>query len=135
MTFWSLRHAAKLARSRRGRERSAPSLRLDKHPDKTLIGRIEKGFDFLGYRFGSQVLQVAEATIKRFVEHATQLYEPRHRKRKKAPLLGRYVRRWLWWADGGLEPRHDFGVRVCLARYRIMYALLPTRQSPPLIGA
>jgi hypothetical protein len=24
------------------------SLRLEKHPDKTFIGRIERGFDFLG---------------------------------------------------------------------------------------
>ncbi len=28
------------------------SLRLEKHPDKTFIGRIERGFDFLGYHFG-----------------------------------------------------------------------------------
>ena len=25
------------------------SLRLEKHPDKTFIGKIERGFDFLGY--------------------------------------------------------------------------------------
>ena len=29
-------------------------LKLQKHPDKTLMGRIEKGFDFLGYHFGPQ---------------------------------------------------------------------------------
>jgi hypothetical protein len=110
-------------------------LRLDKHPDTTLTGRIEKGFDFLGYRFGSQVLKVAEATIKRFLEHATQLYEQRQRKRKKAPLPGRYVRRCLGWSDGALKPRHaHIGVPVCLAGHRIIYALVPTSQSPPLIG-
>jgi hypothetical protein len=27
------------------------SLNLEKHPDKTFIGRIERGFDFLGYHF------------------------------------------------------------------------------------
>ena len=26
-------------------------LRVEKHPDKTFIGRPEKGFDFLGYHF------------------------------------------------------------------------------------
>ena len=26
-------------------------LSLDKHPDKRFIGRVEKGFDFLGYHF------------------------------------------------------------------------------------
>ncbi len=25
---------------------------VEKHPDKTFIGRIEKSFDFLGYHFG-----------------------------------------------------------------------------------
>ena len=28
-------------------------LKLEKHPDKTFIGRIEKGFDFLGYHFAN----------------------------------------------------------------------------------
>jgi hypothetical protein len=32
------------------------ALRLEKHPDKTFIGKIERGFDFLGYRFGAAVL-------------------------------------------------------------------------------
>ena len=27
------------------------NLKLEKHPDKTFIGRIDRGFDFLGYRF------------------------------------------------------------------------------------
>jgi hypothetical protein len=27
------------------------SLRLEKHPDKSFIGRIERGFDFLDYHF------------------------------------------------------------------------------------
>jgi hypothetical protein len=31
-------------------------LRLEKHPDKTFIGRIEKGFDFLGYHFSPEGL-------------------------------------------------------------------------------
>lgn len=80
------------------------SLRLEKHPDKTFIGRIAKGFDFLGYHFGSRVLELAEATIKNFVEQATLLYEQGRRERVKAPLLGTYVRRWLGWAKGGLPP-------------------------------
>jgi hypothetical protein len=70
-------------------------LRLDKHPEKTFISKIEKGFDFLVYRFESKVLEVAGATIKRFVEHATQLYEQGRRERVKAPMQGRYVRRWI----------------------------------------
>jgi RNA-directed DNA polymerase len=79
------------------------ALRLEKHPDKTFIGKIERGFDFLGYRFGARVLELAEATIERFIEQATRLYEQGRRERVKAPLLGRYVRRWLGWAKGGLQ--------------------------------
>jgi len=26
-------------------------LKLEKHPDRTFIGRVERGFDFLGYHF------------------------------------------------------------------------------------
>ncbi len=35
------------------------SLSLEKHPDKTFIGRIERGFDFLGYHFGQEGLTMA----------------------------------------------------------------------------
>ena len=49
-TRWKLRRAVKtLNQELRG-------LRLEKHPDKTFIGRIEKGFDFLGYRVTPQDL-------------------------------------------------------------------------------
>lgn len=78
------------------------SLRLEKHPDKTFIGKIERGFDFLGYRFGAPVLTLAAVTIEKFVEHATRLYEQGRRQRVRAPLLGDYVRRWTQWAKGGL---------------------------------
>jgi hypothetical protein len=35
------------------------ALGLDKHPDKTLIGRVAMGFDLLGYHFGPKGLMVA----------------------------------------------------------------------------
>ena len=62
------------------------ALKLEKHPDKTFIGRIEKGFDFLGYHFSRDGLTVAEDTLKRFVERVTRLYEQER---------GLYVRRWF----------------------------------------
>jgi len=37
---------------------------LSKHQYKTFIGRIEKGFDWLGYHFGSDGLSVATKTIE-----------------------------------------------------------------------
>ena len=53
----------------------------------------------------------AKATIQKFVEHETRLYE-QERERPDCPsALGMYVRRWNWWvsgpsggADGGLWP-------------------------------
>ena len=39
------------------------SLCLLKHPDKTFIGRIERGLDFLGYRFGPEGLSMAKNTV------------------------------------------------------------------------
>jgi hypothetical protein len=43
--------------------------------DKTFIGRIEKGFDFLGYHFSPEGLSVAKNTIERFIARAVRLYE------------------------------------------------------------
>jgi len=40
-----------------------------------LIGKTERGFDFLGYHFGPEGLAVAEKTLDNFVERATRLYE------------------------------------------------------------
>jgi hypothetical protein len=54
-----------------------------------------EGLDFLSYRFGERVLELAEATIERFVEQATRLFDQGRSERVKALLLGRYVRRWL----------------------------------------
>jgi hypothetical protein len=46
----------------------------DASPDKTFIGRIERGFDFLGYHFGPEGLTMAASTIELFVEPALRLY-------------------------------------------------------------
>jgi hypothetical protein len=51
------------------------ALGLAVHPDKTFIGRIERGFDFLGYRFTPSGLTVASATWQRFCDRAHRLYE------------------------------------------------------------
>jgi hypothetical protein len=102
---------ARLRTTVRAVNESLSTLRLEKHPDKTFIGKIQRGFDFLGYRFGAPVLEMAQATVEKFVEQATRLYEQGRRQRSKAPLLGAYVRRWLGWARGGLGdlPRSGTG--------------------------
>ena len=72
-------------------------LKLEKHPDKTFIGRIDRGFDFLGYRFVAEGLRLAAQTKQRLVERATRLYE----QGAAASRIGEYVRHWLTWVRSG----------------------------------
>ena len=60
-TRWNLRRVVKTL------NRELDALQLEKHPDKTFIGGIEKGFDFLGYRFTPRSLTVAQRTIENFL--------------------------------------------------------------------
>ncbi len=95
-TRWRLRNAVKAL------NQVLSSLRLEKHPDKTFVGRIEKGFDFLGYHFNPAGLTVAHETFVRFVARATRLYEQEPEEAFASTRLGLYVRRWVGWAVGGL---------------------------------
>jgi hypothetical protein len=93
---WKLRGAVKAVNE------TLRSLRLEKHPDKTSIGRIERGFDFLGYCFTPDGLSVAAATFRRFVGRKHRLYEQEREGHVGPSALGAYVRRWNSWAVGGL---------------------------------
>ena len=105
-TRWKLRRAVRLVNAVLG------GLGLEKHPDKTFIGRIDRGFDFLGYHFRRTRLTAAGTTIQRAIEHAARLYEQERRDRKGLSLLGQYLRRWNGWLKGGLA---DFPVASGLA--------------------
>lgn len=95
-TRWRLRKAVKAVNKVLG------SLRLEKHPDKTFIGKIERGFDFLGYHFGSKGLSVAEKTIVAFIDKASRLYEQERGGNNYSSRFEIYVRRWLGWVKGGI---------------------------------
>ena len=56
-------------------DRALNDLRVVTHPDKTLIGRIARGFDFLGYWFSATGLSIARKTVERMVEKVLRLYE------------------------------------------------------------
>ena len=73
-------------------------LHLEQYPDKTLIGRTDRGFDFLGYRFEPDSLSVADQTIERFKERITRLYE----QGADVARIGEYVCMWMQWAHAGL---------------------------------
>ncbi len=70
-------------------------------PDKTFIGRTERGFNVLGYHFGPEGLSVAAKTIERFVARAIRLYEQEPGEALASARLGLYVRRWVGWARSG----------------------------------
>ena len=57
-TRWQLRGAVKVVNQTLG------TLSLEKHPDKTFIGRIERGFDFLGYHFSPAGLSVPRKQLR-----------------------------------------------------------------------
>ncbi len=67
-TRWKLKKAIRVLNE------TFNELKLEKHPDKTSMGRIEKGFDFPGYHFNPQGLSLAQKTIDDFVEKALRLY-------------------------------------------------------------
>jgi RNA-directed DNA polymerase len=117
-TRWQLRRAVKAVNQTLG------ALSLEKHPDKTFIGRIERGFDFLGYHFSPAGLTVAAKTIANFIEKASRLYEQKRRAGSARAALEMYVRRWVRWANCGLVHSPAFAAgrvdegsseRVCLA--------------------
>jgi hypothetical protein len=94
-------------------------LKLKKADDKTFIGKIERGFDFLGYHFGPDGLSLAEKTVHNFAERLSLRCYASGQKRgsncgyKEIGLdnmphdmfssVSDYIRRWLTWVNGGLR--------------------------------
>ena len=78
-------------------------MKLEKHPDKTFIGKIKKGFDFLGYSFNPEGLKIANITWKKFVARLHRLYEQKKVSTDCDVILGGYVRRWQRWTSAGLD--------------------------------
>jgi RNA-directed DNA polymerase len=102
-------------------------LKVEKRPDKTFIGKISRGFDFIGYHFDGQQLTVAVKTVEKHVTHYRQLYEQLRKKKatsgEMASILGLYAKRWQRWAIAGLP-----GIKVGARRYR-ENLLLPQKSS------
>jgi len=94
-TRWKLRNAIKVLNE------ELEVLGLKQHPDKTFIGRIEKGFDFLGYHFGIEGLSLAKKTVENFIKKALRLYEQGPVNKRK-DRLEEYTRHWMRWTTAGL---------------------------------
>ncbi len=92
-TRWKLRAAVRLV------NQTLAELKVEQHPDKTFIGRVSRGFDFLGYLFTPAGLEVAPRAVARCVEGVSRLYE----QGVDLIRIGAYVRRWQRWARSGLR--------------------------------
>ncbi len=80
-------------------------LELTKHPDKTEIGRLDKGrcFTFLGYELGSNNhINIAKPTLDKFTLRLNKLYEQQASQQR----LIQYVKRWRQWCRAGLQYEH-----------------------------
>ncbi len=96
-----------------------------------VIGKTDRGFDFLGCRFETDSLSVADQTIERFKERIARFYE----QNASNARIGEYVNRWWAWVSSGLPerrvPGHQYdycGVKVKLvSRMPVcaMYCIVP----------
>ena len=98
-TRWHLRKAVRTV------NQHFHQLKVEQAPDKTFIGKISRGWDFLGYHFDGKHLTVAAKTVEKHVLHYRQLYEPLRMKKtnsdEMASVLGLYVKRWQRWVAAG----------------------------------
>ena len=93
---WKLRKAIKTV------NQHFEQLKLEQHPDKTTIGRITHGFDFLGYQFGQEKITVSKRTLENHIRRITQLYEQKKHLPNWQMLLDDYRRRWVTWVYAGI---------------------------------
>ncbi|OGV59776.1 MAG: hypothetical protein A2283_10985 [Lentisphaerae bacterium RIFOXYA12_FULL_48_11] len=76
------------------------SLGLGLHKQKRFVGRINKGFDFLGYQIQpGRKLRPSPESLKRLVIRARRLYV----HGVGINRLWQYVSRWSGWLWGGLD--------------------------------
>lgn len=57
-TRWKLRRAIKAVNEEMAK------LKVRQHPDKTFIGRISRGFNFLGWHYGAEGMEKIKAVVE-----------------------------------------------------------------------
>ncbi|WP_253893519.1 reverse transcriptase domain-containing protein [Serratia marcescens] len=81
---------------------------FEQHPDKTQLGRLGQGFDWLGIQFyHTGASGIAPRAIKNHQERRMRLYEQSRAQGKteseSCARVQAYVRRWCLWADNLLR--------------------------------
>ena len=75
------------------------ALGLKLAPAKTWLGRVTKGFNFLGYQISPKGIQVAQGSLSRRMTKLHRLYEQGATKKR----LVDYVKRWISWVKAGVS--------------------------------
>lgn len=70
------------------------ALRVQAHPDKTFIGKVAKGFDFLGFHCCPTGVRVSDTALLRRDKKLQRLYEQGASKQR----IAKYLAMWLGWA-------------------------------------
>lgn len=99
-TRWHLRRAIKQLNA------YLAAYGFETHPDKTFIGSIEKGFDWMGFWFTHLgCTQVAPRALNNHRQKRIRLYEQIRKlpAQEQAIRMRRYVTRWEQWRDNTLK--------------------------------
>lgn len=83
------------------------------HPDKTFLGCIKKGFDFLGVHFGEQP-KISKTSLE---NHRAKLAR-RYAQGASSACIGDYVARWTSWCAGVLKCCRSPFVAINLIGYQ-----------------
>jgi RNA-directed DNA polymerase len=99
-TPWHLRKAVRTA------NQHFNQLKVAQAQDKTFIGKISRGWDFLGDHFDGKQLTLAAKTVEKHVLRYRQLYERLSKKKatsdEMALALGQYAKPWPRWVKAGI---------------------------------
>jgi RNA-directed DNA polymerase len=80
---------------------------IETHPDKTQLGKSEKGFDWLGIWYSPLGPRIAPRALENRREHCARLYEQarcrRLSKTETEHLVRTYEARWINWANRHLK--------------------------------
>ena len=74
------------------------SLNVEIHPDKTWLGRVKNGFDFLGFRITPTSIQASTESVSRRVICKETKVVKRYEQGASTKRIGQYPRRWLGWS-------------------------------------
>ena len=121
-TRWHLRRAIHVIRQ------ALDALKVDIHPDKTFVGRVSRGFTFLGYKIASEgIVDIAPQTREKFLVRLSSLI--RLYEQGACELgIGDVLKRFYQWSYSGLT-------QVPRARVQIpasLHAFYGSPRKPPL---